>query len=306
MTAFGFTVQHLDQAARFFIDVLGATEIGRRSAEGAELAALTGVDGIKGEAVILGLGDERVVLTEYQPHGRAYPDDAVSNDLDFQHLALVVRDMDAVYRRVVDAGAAAVSNGGPQRIPDSNAAAAGIRAFYFRDFEGHPLELIWFPAGKGAARWHATSGPLVLGIDHSAIAVSSTEQSLAFYRDQLGLAVAGRSFNEGIEQERLSGVDGARVRITGLRGAEGPGVEFLEYVAPGVARRRPGKSSVRDLFYWETTIAVDDLARLQARLEHAGVPIVSRRRAACELCLEQKPAFIALDPDGHAVRLVAR
>ena len=74
-----------------------------------------------------------------------------------------------------------------------------------------------FPAGKGDPKWHATIEPLFLGIDHTAIVVSDTETSLAFYRDLLGLRVAGESANYGPEQERLNNVFGARLRITGLR-----------------------------------------------------------------------------------------
>src|SRR5262249_38002049 len=149
-------------------------------------------------------------------------------------------DIDAAYARVRAAGATPTSPE-PQTIPVTNAAAAGIRAFYFRDGEGHNLELIWYPPGKGDPRWQDARGRLFLGIDHTAIGVADTDRSVAFYRDLLGMEVKGGSLNEGIEQERLSGVPGARVRITGLRGAGGPGVQLLEYLAP--AGRRPAPAS---------------------------------------------------------------
>ncbi|WP_449416603.1 VOC family protein [Phormidium nigroviride] len=44
---------------------------------------------------------------------------------------------------------------------------------------------------------------LFLGIDHSAIAISNTEQSLKFYRDLLGMQFDGGSFNQGETQARL-------------------------------------------------------------------------------------------------------
>lgn len=306
VTGFGFTVRDLDASVAFFTDVLGAEVVARRSAEGPELDALTGLAGAKAQAVIVRVGAERVTLTRYAMAGRSARADAVSNDLDFQHLALVVRDIDAAHERVMAADVRAVSRGGPQRIPDTNVAAAGIRAFYFRDREAHPLELIWFPADKGEDRWHASSGPVVLGIDHSAIAVSSTESSLRFYRDLLGLRVAGESLNEGIEQERLSAVDGARVRIVGLRGRGGPGVEFLQYLSPGPGRARPEDGTPRDLFYWETTIAVADLDAARAALADAGVPQLSRRPAVCGLCFDEARALLVSDPDGHTIRLIER
>ncbi len=305
VVGFGYTVRDLDASTRFFVEAVGAVERGRRSTTGVELDALTGLEGTSARAAMLQIGEERVTLIAFAAPGRRGPDDAVSNDLDFQHLALVTSDIDAAYKRVDAAGGRAVSQGGPQRIPDSNAAAAGIRAFYFRDRGAHPLELIWFPADKGPDRWHR-DGPLVLGIDHSAIAVSSTEASLGFYRDLLGLKIAGESFNEGIEQERLSGVAGARVRITGLRGPSGPGVEFLEYVSPGPGRRRPDESTPRDDIHWETHILVADLESVLRRLTAAGVWMISDRIADCELCVVGSRAVLVRDPDGHAVRLEQR
>ena len=78
----------------------------------------------------------------------------------------------------------------------------------------------------------AATDKLFLGIDHTAIVISDTDASLRFYRDVLGLQVVGESENYGPEQERLNNVFGARLRITSLRAASGPGVEFLEYLAP--------------------------------------------------------------------------
>ena len=69
--------------------------------------------------------------------------------------------------------------------------------------------------------------------------ISDTDASLRFYRDVLGLKVVGESENYGPEQERLNNVFGARLRITSLRAASGPGVEFLEYLAPGDGRPYP-------------------------------------------------------------------
>lgn len=302
---FGFTVSDLEAATQFFVKVLDAEEVRRDRASGPELAALTGLNGPSAEAAHLRVGTEFVTLTRYDgPAGEPAPAGG-SNDAVFQHLALVVRDMDGAYDRVRAADVNPISKAGPERIPDSNPVAAGIRAFYFLDADRHPLELIWFPKGKGASRWQVEPrGPLVLGIDHSAIAVASTETSLRFYRDGLGLVVAGESLNFGIEQERLSGVDGAKVRITGLRGREGPGVEFLQYVEPGPGRARPASATPRDLFHWETVIAVTDLRGALERVRGAGGRVLSADVARCELCLVGTHAALIADPDGHVIRLV--
>jgi catechol 2,3-dioxygenase-like lactoylglutathione lyase family enzyme len=187
--------------------------------------------GARAHTLELSLGEQVVELTAVDGNpGRAIPADSHSNDQWFQHVAIVVSDIDAAYAHLAPSFAASPTRGpefyptspAPQTIPLSNPAAGGVRAFYFEDAARHDLELIWFPAGKGRPEWHAASPALFLGIDHSAIATSDTERSLGTYRDVLGLTIAGTSLNFGSEQEALSGVAGARVRITGLRGAAGP------------------------------------------------------------------------------------
>ena len=123
------------------------------------------------------------------------------------------------------------ASSGPQLLPAWNPNAGGIAAFYFRDPDGNHLEVLHFPDGKGDPKWHRKSERLFLGIDHTAIVVADTDESLGFYRDALGLRVAGASENYGPEQERLNNVFGARLRITALRAARGPGVELLDVVA---------------------------------------------------------------------------
>jgi len=161
----------------------------------------------------------------------------------------------------------------PQLLPAWNPNAGGIRAVYFRDPDGHPLELIQFPPGKGQPRWQEKDR-LFLGIDHSAIAVSDTDQSVAFYRDRLGLRIAGTSDNWGIEQEGLSAVPGAHVRITTLRAGSGPGVELLHYLMPTDGRPMPADTTADDLW-------AEEIVMRTARAAHFG----EWRR----------------DPDGHAV-----
>jgi catechol 2,3-dioxygenase-like lactoylglutathione lyase family enzyme len=80
---------------------------------------------------------------------------------------------------------------GPQRLPDWNPDAGGIEAFYFKDPDGNHLEVLEFPEGKGDPKWHRPGEELFLGIDHMAVVVGDTDSSLAFYREALGLEVAG-------------------------------------------------------------------------------------------------------------------
>lgn len=106
----------------------------------------------------------------------------------------------------------------PQTLPNWNRVSGGIQAFYFKDPDGHNLELIHFPDSKGKDEWHqfASTSPLFLGIDHTAIVIANTIVSRAFYCDLLGLTLKQESRNLGLEQERLSDVAKVRVYISSL------------------------------------------------------------------------------------------
>ena len=211
--------------------------------------------------------------------------------------------MDRAYARL-RAHRVAHASSEPQRLPDWNPQAGGIRAFYFRDPEGHFLELIWFPKGKGDARWQQPGDRLFLGIDHTAIAVADTEASLGFWRDRLGLKVAGGAENWGTEQEHLNAVFGARLRITALRAARGPGVELLEYLTPRDGRPRPPDARANDLLHWQTVLVARDTAKLATRLLSGRVAFHSPGAVRLERAdLGFGEAFLAADPDGHAVRV---
>jgi len=185
--------------------------------------------------------------------------------------------------------------------------AAGVRAFYFRDPDGHNLEVIYFPPGKGDPRWQKKNDRLFLGIDHTAIVVSDTERSLKFYRDVLGMKLAGESENYGTEQEHLNNVFGARLRISGLRANAGPGVEFLDYLAPRDGRLAPADSRANDLWHWQTALGVGDADAALQKLKSARSKLVSPGAVAVpSRSLGFSKGLLARDPDGHAVQLIEK
>ena len=256
----GMTVSDLDRSVAFFTRVLEFEMVSEREASGPGFERLEGLPGARARVARLRLGRESIELTQYlAPVGRPIPRDSRSNDRWFQHVAIIVRDMDAAYLRLRE-HKVTHSSSGPQTLPEWNRAAGGIRAFYFKDPDGHPLEILMFPPGKGEARWQRSSGPLFLGIDHTAIVVADTDASLGFYRDTLGMKVAGESENYGTEQEHLNAVFGARLRITALRAAAGPGIELLEYLAPADGRPTPDDVRSNDLVHWRTRLEMAEAA----------------------------------------------
>jgi catechol 2,3-dioxygenase-like lactoylglutathione lyase family enzyme len=305
--AVGMTVSDMDRAVAFYTDVLSFRKVSDVEVAGAGFEHLEGVFAARARVVRLALGDERLELTEYlTPRGRPVPVDSRSEDRWFQHVAIIVRDMDSAYA-VLRRNRVEYASSEPQRLPDWNPSAGGIRAFYFKDPDHHTLEILWFPEGKGMPKWHRVGGPLFLGIDHTAIVAGSTDASLAFYRDLLGLRVAGESENYGPEQEHLNAVFGAHLRITALRAADGPGVELLEYLAPRDGRPYPADARPNDLLHWETTVAAPDIERAARALRAAGTPFVSAGPVTLtDSQLGFRRALVVRDPDGHAVRVVER
>ncbi len=302
----GLTVSDLDRAVEFYTGVLQFRKVSEVEVAGEAFERLEGVFGARARVARLQLGDEQLELTQYlAPEGLAFQAGSRGNDRWFQHVAIIVSDMDRAYARLREFNVRHASTG-PQRIPDWNKGAAGIRAFYFRDPDGHFLEILWFPPDKSAARWHATDR-LFLGIDHTAITVANTEQSLAFYRDQLGFKVAGESENHGTEQEHLNNVFGARLRITSVRAERGPAIEFLEYLSPGDGRPYPADARANDLVHWQTRLETRSLDGAWRGLRSAQAHFVSPGPVMLpDTALGFRSGLLVRDPDGHAMEVVER
>src|SRR3989442_144276 len=195
--AIAVTVASVERSITFYSDVLGFEKVSDVEVWGGDWERLLGVAGLRLRVVGMRLGDERIELMEYlTPRGRPIPADSRSHDRWFQHVAIIVSDMDRAYARLRATGVDHVSPA-PQRLPDWNPKAGGIRAFYFKDPDGHALEVLWFPPGKGDARWQRRDA-LFLGIDHTAIAdaaaVATRGRELGFARAFLARDPDGHAF----------------------------------------------------------------------------------------------------------------
>jgi catechol 2,3-dioxygenase-like lactoylglutathione lyase family enzyme len=264
-------VRDIDAERAFYVQALGFRELGSAPMPG-------------GRVVHLALGSQRLDVVRYDRPGAPIAAGVHSDDRTFQHIAIIVSTMDRAWAHVTRFGIHPVSVA-PQVLPRSNPAAGGIAAVYFRDPEGHPLELLHFPAGKGAPQWHAAT-PLFLGIAHTAVAVDDVPASTRFY-EHLGFVVRGHGNNEGIEQARLSGVPGAHVQITAVRFADAPGVEFLHYVFP-VRPQPPETARPNDSIATRTRIVEVNAVALCDALTPA-----QRSSGGC----------LVRDPDGHFVEI---
>jgi catechol 2,3-dioxygenase-like lactoylglutathione lyase family enzyme len=257
-------VGDLSAASAFYRDALGFSDIGVAASDAA-LAECLGVRAVR--AVRLRRGRQVLELCECKPAGAPVPPDGRSNDASFQHCALVTPDMGTAYARLRRFAFSPISRSGPQKLP------GGIVAFKFRDPEGHPLELIAFPHPHPA-----TAG----GIDHSAICITDLDASIAFYAAHLGLTEQSRQVNEGLAQDALDDLDGAKVDVVALAPAiRAPHVELLAYRHPS-PRKMP---------------AAHPSDRAASRLVFANI----RSNDPNEARLAGGDLTLLHDPDGHAI-----
>jgi catechol 2,3-dioxygenase-like lactoylglutathione lyase family enzyme len=296
----------MNRSVKFYSEVLKFRKISDIELQGSDWEKLYGVFGLHIRKVRMQLGDESIELVDYLTSGgRSIPEDFKSNDLSFQHIAIVVSDMDAAYKVLRGFNVVHVSTA-PQTLPLSIPEAAGIKAFYFQDPDKHNLELIYFPKDKGQEKWHhpdsyRDNGRIFLGIDHTAIGVSNTDGSHTFYHDILGFERKGDSWNKGNEQAHLNNVENASLHITGYRSAMGIGVEFLQYLNPGSGKKYPVDTKTDDIWNWVTTIYVDDAEKVFNQLQSLNYQFVSKEVVQLQQGKNIYRAFIVRDPDGHAV-----
>ena len=212
--SFRLVTQDLPRMVAFYRGVLGFAAVGDIKAIGTEEMGLLGLQA-GGRRQDLSIGSQTVAIDEFEIEGHSYPVDASAASLRFQHLALVVVDIEEAHARLRDI--APISIAGPQQLP---ASSGGVQAFKFRDPDGHPLELLQFPQDDMPATWKNRSpapGQIALGIDHSAISVHGADTSIAFYGD-LALKQGKRTFNTGPAQERM----GRSAQCRGCRRAHDP------------------------------------------------------------------------------------
>jgi catechol 2,3-dioxygenase-like lactoylglutathione lyase family enzyme len=299
------TVSDLKRTEAFYRDGLGFERVGQARYDDAPYAHLIGIPKARVDSLRMRLGSEEVEFQRITPAGRAYPRGSRSPDLWFQHFAIIVSDMERAYAQLRRQEFEAISTGGPQTLPPGN---GSVKAFKFRDPDGHPLELLYFPKGVGRPVWNEGAGDrLFLGIDHTAIGVSDTPRSEAFYGGLLGMDRAYAVTNTGPTQENLDGTFNAVVQITGLRPErpEGAGVEFLDYRSPATGRAPPPDTFANDLVHAHMVVSVEDLERTARDLAEARVPMTSGGVVEVDRAIHGfGKGLMVRDPDGHEVLLV--
>ena len=207
------TAADLAGTAAFYRDGLGLDVGPEKKLGDPAWNRLLGLDeGTAARAMDVAVGTKVVRLVAFDPKGAPYPAERASNDQWFEHVALVTGDITAVWERLMRSSPEVITTGAPVLLPPNT---GSVTASKFRDPEGHPLELIFFPEGVGDPLWHQGTSPGIRGYDHTAISVTDLDRSVAFYTGLLGFHIGGRSLNRGPEQDRLDGLMGLRGRRGG-------------------------------------------------------------------------------------------
>lgn len=293
------TVTDIAKAVMFYTDALDFKQKTEATILDPAWAELLGIPGAHLQSIILQLGSQELELIAFDPPGCGYPANSSTTDLWFQHIAVVVADMDAAYLQLNHTPLSPISQGGPQHLPPNT---GSVIAFKFRDPDGHPVELIHYPLGVGNPIWQQSSSRLFLGIDHSAIAIADTERSIDFYTRLLGFKLGSKSANTGSAQSRLDCARDVRVVVVALHPESNtpPHIELLHYEQPA-GRPIPAGLKANDVAADRVVLQVHDLPRLTDSLVARNVEFISP--GIVNLSRNQRAALIK-DPTGRLLLLM--
>lgn len=307
------TTKNLDEQIKWYCENLGFRAGKREILKGKWLDELLGMPSAVVDKANLHLGEEELELWEFQNiedlkqnnmQGEMIPADSKSNDLWFQHVCIVVSNIEEAFAK--GANKAVQISIRPQTLPEWNSGAANIKAVKFKGILGHPLELLNFPRDKGDIKWHENKEDLFIGIDHTAIGVSDTNRSLEFYNGILGLDILGQGTNYGTEQDEMDGLENTKVLISTLRpNTHGMGIELLDYQLPNQERKTRINPKPTDLNEWRIILTVNNLSELYKKIE------ISKLSQSFSSIVSipgniwgGEKACLVRDPDGHALILI--
>lgn len=138
----GITVSDMKIALPFYTNILHFEILSDDTVNSSEYSDIIQVKNAVIRIAKLKLGDEKIELIDFiSPEGKTYPEDSHSNDLWFQHLAIITSNMDSAYAWLKLNNVKNISVE-PQRLPDWNKNAGGIKAFYFQDPDGHRILIV--------------------------------------------------------------------------------------------------------------------------------------------------------------------
>lgn len=145
ITAFhhvGISTNDLERSVAFYRDLLGCEVVSEQGWPGGSAVAdqITGLKGSSANYVMLKAGNSHIEIFKYDsPTPKPKDPRHGVNDHGYKHFGIMVDDIDAMYKRLVDAGT--FFNSPPIEL------GGGIKVTYGRDPDGNVFELMG-PAGR--------------------------------------------------------------------------------------------------------------------------------------------------------------
>ncbi len=113
---------------------------------------------------------------------------------------------------------------------------------------------------------------VVRKIRHSGIVVANLEESLAFYRDQLGFRVSLQAEEAGPFIDTILGMEDAVVVTVKMECVDGQMIELLDY---HTNRRKARGGKINDIGITHIAFEVEDIVVLYRKLCDSGVEFLS-------------------------------
>ena len=143
---------------------------------------------------------------------------------------------------------------------------------------------------------------MIKGVHHTCITVSDLEQSIAFYRDVLGLEVVMTEESErsGDDRSKALGVAKAKVKLAILRAGQAQ-VELIQYVT---AKGRAYDRSNNDVGAMHIAFQVEDIDTVYQRMLDAGVRFTSPPATIPAGPMKGWRWTYFFDPDGVSLEII--
>lgn len=212
-------------------------------------------------------------------------------------LILLVRDIDAAFARLKQAGVSVVTSGG---VPLAMSSVNKTRAIIVQDPDGHFVELAQLDPLP------ATSAPLdsnVIAI-RLRVTVGDMDQTLRFYERTLRLSGAAGSFSTSHAVSAMMGLPDSEYRLTTIAL---PGstllLEFLELTG---FKQALTASQVQDPGSFRLQLNVRDIDAALARMTSAGSTVISTGGVPVSMTFNTRPWRLAIAPDPNNLFLIVQ
>jgi glyoxylase I family protein len=142
----------------------------------------------------------------------------------------------------------------------------------------------------------------IISADHTGIAVSNLERSLAFWRDVMGFKPSHTAHQKGELAEEITGVAGAEIKLAVLKAPGGHKIELLEYLAP--ADRKRANFRPCDVGSVHIALLVQDLESVLAQIAASGWEAAGNPQTLNTGPNAGKRVVYVRDPDGTTIELM--